>query len=70
MRQREIDADECDISGEFFPLVVLDGFSVLQDLGYGRDERNEGDKGFLEFRNISDIEENIELSLLWKAAPA
>jgi hypothetical protein len=45
--------------------VVVDGFSVLQDLVYGRDERNEAFKVLLECRYINDIEEDIELCLLW-----
>jgi len=39
-------------------------------LGYGFDERDEAFKLFPEFLNIDDIEEGIELCLLWQTAPA
>jgi len=67
--KRNIDAGHCDPPGEFLLLVVIDGISVLQDLGYRRDERNEAHKVLLEFRNINDLKEDIELCLLWEAAP-
>jgi len=69
MGKRNIDADQCDPPGEFLLLVVIDGISVLQDLGYSRDERNEVHKVLLKFRNINDLKEDIELCLLWEAAP-
>ena len=50
--------------------MVFDGFSVNQDLGYGLDLRDEGYKVMPEVVNIIDIEEDIELCLLWKTAPA
>ena len=49
--------------------MVIDGISILQDSGYGLDERDEGYKVMPEFRNINDIEEDIELCLLWQTAP-
>jgi hypothetical protein len=66
---RKIDADQRDQTREFFLLVVIDGISVLQDSGYGLDERDEGYKVMPEFRNINDLEEDIELCLLWQTAP-
>jgi len=54
----------------FILLVVFDGFSVLQDSGYGLDERDEGYKVMPEFLNINDFEEDIGLCLLWQTAPA
>ena len=50
--------------------MVMDGLSVIQDSGYGLDERDEDYKVLPEFRNISDTEEDIELCLLWQTAPA
>jgi hypothetical protein len=50
--------------------MVIDGISVLQDSGYGLDERDERYKVMPKFRNINDIEEDIELCLLWQTAPA
>ena len=70
MRKRNIDTVQLDQPGEFFLLVVIDGFSVLQDSGYGLDVRDEAYKLFLEFRNISDGKEDIELCLLWQTASA
>ena len=70
MRNRNIDADQLEPPGALILLVVIDGFSVLQDLGYGRDERDEAYKVLSEFCNISDFEEGIELCLLWKTASA
>ena len=57
--KRNIDADHRDQPGEFFLLVVIDVLSVLQDSGYGFDERDEVYKFFPEFRNVNDIEEDI-----------
>jgi hypothetical protein len=68
--KRNIDAVQRDQTREFLLLVVIDGISVLQDLGYGLDERDEGYKVMPECRNINDIEEDIELCLLWQTAPA
>ena len=51
-------------------LVVFDGFSVLQDSGYGPDMRDEARKVLPEFCSINDFEEDIELCPLWQAAPA
>ena len=41
-----------------------------QDLGYGLDLRDEVYKSMPEVVNIIDIEEDIELCLLWQTAPA
>jgi hypothetical protein len=68
--KRNIDADQRDQTGEFLLLVVVDGISVLQDSGYGLDERDERYKVMPKFCNINDIEEDIELCLLWQTAPA
>lgn len=69
MRKRNIDADQSDQPGEFFLLVIIDGLSVLQDSGYGLDERDELYKVLPEFRNVNDIEEDVKLRLLWQTAP-
>ena len=50
--------------------MFIDGFSVNQDLGYGLDLRDEVYKAMPEVVNIIDIEEDIELCLLWQTAPA
>ena len=50
--------------------MVFDGFSVNQNLGYGLDFGDEGYKAMPEVVNIIDIEEDIELCLLWQTAPA
>ena len=68
MGKRNIDADECHQPSEFL-LVVIDGISVLRDLGYSRDEQNKLRKVLLKFRNINDLKKEIELCLLWEAAP-
>ena len=56
----------------FLLLVLIDGFSVFQDLGHGLDQRYEIYKVLSEFCNIKDVEEDEELSLLcllWETAP-
>ena len=68
--KRNVDADQCDQPRELLLLVVFNGFSVYQDLGYSLDDRDEGHKVMPEFGDIKDIEEDIELSLLWEATPA
>lgn len=50
--------------------MFFDGFSVSQNSGYGLDLRDEGYKTMPEVVNISDVEEDIELGLLWQTAPA
>ena len=48
----------------FLLLVLIDGFSVFQDLCHGLDQRYEIYKVLSEFCNIKDVEEDEELSLL------
>ena len=70
MWKRNIDADKLEQSGDFVLFVFFDGFSVSQNSGYGLDLRDEGYKTMPEVVNISDVEEDIELGLLWQTAPA
>ena len=70
VRKRDVDADQCDQPRELVLLVVVNSLSVLQDLGYSLDDRDEAYKVLPEFRDIEDIEEDIGLCLFWKTTPA
>ena len=50
--------------------MIVDGIAIFQDAVDGLDERYEFIEVGSEFLRIGDVEENVELGLLRKAAPA
>lgn len=70
VREGYIHADEVDESRKLLPLVIVDSIAILQDTIDSLDERYEFVEVYSEFLGIGDVEEDIELGLLWKAAPA
>ena len=70
VRERYIHADEMDESRKFLPLMIVDSIAIFQDTFYSLNERYEFVEIYSEFLGIGDVEENVELGLLRKAAPA
>ena len=69
MREGYVNADQVDEPRKLLLLVVVDGIAILQDSVHSLDERYEFVKIFSEFLDVGDIEEDVKLGFLWKAAP-
>jgi len=59
-----------DEAWKLLPLVILDGITIFQDTVDSLGECCEFVKVCSEFLGIGDVEEDIKLGLLWKAALA
>jgi hypothetical protein len=70
VRKGYIHADEVDQARKLLLLVIVDSIAIFQDTFDSLDERYEFVEVYSEFLDIGDVEEDVELGLLWKAAPA
>ena len=70
VREGYIHTDNRDEAWKLLPLVILDGITIFQDTVNSLDEGYEFVEVCSEFLGIGDVEEDIKLGLLWKAAPA
>jgi hypothetical protein len=70
VRKGYIHADEVDQARKLLLLVIVDSIAIFQDTFDSLDERYEFVEVYSEFLDIGDVEEDVELGLLRKAAPA
>jgi hypothetical protein len=70
VREGNVNADHLDEARKFLLLVVVDGIAIFKDSVDSLNERNEFVKIFSEFLDVGDVEEDVKLGLLRKAAPA
>lgn len=69
MGEGDINPDHWNQSRATMLLVVIDGFTILQDLSNSLDTGHKFDKLASEILHIGNLEEEIGLCLLWETTP-
>jgi hypothetical protein len=69
VREGYVHADDMDEARKLLFLVIVDAIAIFQDTFDRLNERYEFVEVCSEFLGIGDVEEDVELGLLRKAAP-
>ena len=69
MGECDVDTDQSNQPAVATLFVIVNGLAILENAGYGLDQRNKLDELMAEEFDVGDLEEKVGLGLLGQAAP-